>query len=338
MDPLVSILIPAYNEGEFLAETLKSALEQTWQRKEIIVVDDGSTDNTAAIAEGFASSGVRILRQTHQGAAAARNKAYSVCRGDYIQWLDADDLLSPDKISGQLCARSGSEHTKVLFSSPWGRFKYRRERAEFTPTCLWCDLLPQEWLLRKLENNLFMQTATWLVSRDLSDAAGPWNAQLSLDDDGEYFTRVALLSEGIRFIPEGRVFYRFSGAGSLSSVGWSNEKIESLLQSMDLTIRHFRSIDDGDRARHACLTYLQTNLGTFLPARPDLALRIDAIAAELGGQLEKPQLPWKYSWLARMLGDRPAKWAQILLPRFKWSMVRYWDKALFRLEAARRAR
>ena len=104
--PLVSILVPAFNAQEWIADTLHSAIAQTWENKEIIIVNDGSTDQTVAIARKFESESVRIITQKKQGAAAARNKAFSLSRGDYIQWLDADDLLSPDKIARQVEALS----------------------------------------------------------------------------------------------------------------------------------------------------------------------------------------------------------------------------------------
>jgi glycosyltransferase involved in cell wall biosynthesis len=97
--PLVSILIPAYNAEPWIAETIGSALAQTWSNKEIIVVDDGSSDQTLRIAKLFAGKTVSVVTQVNQGAAAARNRAYSLCQGDYIQWLDADDLLDRDKVS-----------------------------------------------------------------------------------------------------------------------------------------------------------------------------------------------------------------------------------------------
>ena len=92
MQPLVSILVPAYNSQEWLADTLRSAIAQTWPRKEIIVVDDGSKDQTTEVARRFASKEVAVVTTENQGAAAARNHAMSLSQGDYIQWLDADDL------------------------------------------------------------------------------------------------------------------------------------------------------------------------------------------------------------------------------------------------------
>ena len=99
MKPLVSILIPAYNAEEWITDTLRCAIAQTWEPKQIIVVDDGSTDRTLAIARQFESDQFRVVTQKNQGAAATRNQALSLCRGDYIQYLDADDLIAPDKIS-----------------------------------------------------------------------------------------------------------------------------------------------------------------------------------------------------------------------------------------------
>src|SRR5437016_1008248 len=139
MNALVSILVPAYNAEKWIAATIKSALGQTWSNKEIIVVDDGSTDQTVAVARRFESNGVRVITTSNQGAAAARNRAFSLSRGDYIQWLDADDLLSPDKIEKQMQAAEKVGNHRTLLSSGWGYFLYRPFKAKFSSSSLWCD-------------------------------------------------------------------------------------------------------------------------------------------------------------------------------------------------------
>src|SRR2546423_13130380 len=111
MNPLVSILIPAYNAQEWIGDTIQSALGQTWPATEIIIVDDGSKDQTLAMARRFASKKVTVVTQTNQGAAAARNRAFSMSQGEYIQWLDADDLLAPDKIARQIRATEKVQKT-----------------------------------------------------------------------------------------------------------------------------------------------------------------------------------------------------------------------------------
>jgi PST family polysaccharide transporter len=337
-DPLVSILIPAYNAQEWIADTLRSALAQTWRRIEIIVVDDGSTDQTLATARRFESDRVRVVTQKNQGAAAARNHAFSLSRGDYIQWLDADDLLSPDKIARQMEALKPYRSKRVLLSSPWGMFMYRHHEGEFIPTSLWCDLPPLEWLLRKMGGNVYMQTATWLVSRELTDAAGPWDPRLLSDDDGEYFCRVLLASEGVRFVPAAKVYYRGPGLAfrSLSYVGQSKRKLDALWLSMQLHIKYLRSLEESERVRAACLIYLQNWLLYFFPEMPDIVKAARELAGELGGHLTTPRLSWKYSWMKTLFGWRVAKHGQLFLLQLRWSMEKSWEKILHRIKTSGR--
>jgi glycosyltransferase involved in cell wall biosynthesis len=332
MKPLVSILIPAYNAEASIGDTIMSALRQTWPRKEIVIVDDGSHDQTLAVARRFASPGVSVSTHANQGAAATRNRAFSLCQGDYIQWLDADDLLARDKIACQMDALEHGANRRTLLSSAWAWFMYRPRKAEFVPTPLWCDLSPVEWLLRKMSQNLHMQTATWLVSRELTDAAGPWNTQLWVDNDGEYFCRVLLRSDGTRFIPDARVFYRRAGPARVSYIGRSERKMEALFVSMQLHIGYLRSLEDSDRVRTACVMYLQTRFPAFYPERPDLVDAAQQLAASLGGRLEIPRLSWKYAWIQKGFGASVAKRAQLSMREQRWAMSRAWDKALSRFD------
>jgi glycosyltransferase involved in cell wall biosynthesis len=327
--PLVSILIPAYNAEEWISDTLTSALAQTWRDKEVIVVDDGSSDSTVRVARRFEEQGVIVESQRNSGAASARNHAYSLCRGEYIQWLDADDLLSNDKVASQIGAAGGDP--RILLSSGWGYFAYRPSRASFRPTALWRSQNPADWLRNKMAGNLHMQTATWLVSRELTEAAGPWNPDILTDDDGEYFCRVLLASNGVQFVPEGRVFYRINGPGRLSNVARSNKRKDSQFESMRLHVGYLLSLEDSPRSRAACVRYLQNWSIEFYPDRPDVLQRIAALAQELGGTVEEPQLRWKYAWLKPLIGPRRAKMAQSILPGIKSSLLRRWDRALHTL-------
>ncbi|HEY6185203.1 MAG TPA: glycosyltransferase family 2 protein [Terriglobales bacterium] len=332
MKPLVSILIPAYNAEAWISDTLRSAIAQTWERKEIIVVDDGSTDQTLAVARKFESDQVRVYTHKNQGAAATRNKAYSLCKGDYIQFLDADDLMGPDKISKQMEALGDSPNKRILLSASWGQFKYRYYRTKFTPNELWCDLSPVDWLVRKMQHNLFMQTACWLFSRELAEAAGPWDTRLLGDDDGEYFCRVLLACESVRFVPEAKVYYREAGSTSLSYVGRSDKKLVAQLVSMDLHIRYIRSLEDSPRVHQACVKLLQNWLCVFYPDRPDLVKQMEDMAASLGGTLQSPKLSWKYSWIGVLFGRHQARRAEVFLQGFRRSLAAWWDKTMFRME------
>lgn len=332
--PLVSILIPAFNAQEWISDAVRSAIAQTWESKEIIVVDDGSTDQTFKVAQQFESEEVLVVTQRQQGAAAARNKALSLSTGDYIQWLDADDLLAPDKIKRQMHALGGGESKRTLLSSAWGKFIYRHQRAQFIPTRLWCDLAPLEWLLCKMEDNVYMQTASWLVSRELTEAAGPWDTRLLGDDDGEYFCRVLLASDGVRFVPDAKMYYRGPGLAfrSLSYIGRSDKKLDAHWLSMLSHIRYLRSLEESDRVRAACVTYVRTSLIHFYPERMDIVKEAEELARDLGGDLGTPGLSWKYSWIRTLFGWRVAKCGQQLLLKSRWSAEKTWDHAAFRME------
>lgn len=100
---LVSVVIPAYNHGRYLGEAIASVLAQTCSPMEIIVVDDGSTDDTAAVARRFEPH-IRYVYQQHSGAAAARNHGVELATGEYLSFLDADDLWVADKLARQMAA------------------------------------------------------------------------------------------------------------------------------------------------------------------------------------------------------------------------------------------
>ena len=328
--PLVSILIPAYNAQEFLSDTVRSALAQSWSPKEIIIVDDGSRDETLTVARQFESASVKVSTHKNRGAAATRNAAYSMAQGDFIQWLDADDLLSPDKVACQMRAAERWGHN-TLYSSGWAFFMYRPQKAHFAPTALWADMSPLEWMTRKMEQNLHMQTATWLVSRELTEAVGPWNTQLLGDDDGEYFARVLMASESVRFVSDGKVYYRVTPSSRLSYIGKSDRKMEAQLASMELNIQYLRSLDDSPRVRAACRTYLCNWLIHFYPERPDLVAHARQLAQSLGGDLPLPKLSWKYQWIQKTFGWSAAKLSQSYYNQLKTRTMRNWDKVLFRL-------
>jgi glycosyltransferase involved in cell wall biosynthesis len=335
MKPLVSILIPAHNAEATIGETIRSALSQTWQRKEIIVIDDGSTDRTPQIARRFASKQVAVVSTDNHGLSAAVNNAYKLCHGDYIQELDADDILAPDKIEKQLGGLREGDTKRTLLSSPWAFFYFRTSRAQFARNSLWNDLSPAEWLIAKMSENLHMQNATWLVSRELAEAAGPWDTRLRYDQDGEYFLRVLLHSAGTRFVPEAKVFYRASGRNRISFIGNSDIKKKSLLRSMRAHIHALRSLEESERVRQACLAYMQTWFHYFCPEQPDIVEELQTLAAELDGHLEEPTLRGKYAWIKPIFGWKAARRAQTETPLFKASMIRYWDKLMYRLENPR---
>src|SRR5262249_26420702 len=113
MAPLVSVLMPVYNREAYLAGAIESILAQTYRPLEIIVVDDGSTDASAAIAQRYAE--VRYAYQPHAGIAAARNRTLSLARGEYLAFLDSDDLWEPSTLDRQMAVMLSAPELGMLF-------------------------------------------------------------------------------------------------------------------------------------------------------------------------------------------------------------------------------
>jgi glycosyltransferase involved in cell wall biosynthesis len=330
MEELVSILIPAFNSEIWLRETIESALAQTWAKKEIIIVDDGSVDNTLLIANKYQSKFVKVFSQENMGACMARNKALEFAQGDYIQWLDSDDLLAPDKIEKQLREIDGGRNSRILLTSSWAPFYYRYQRAKFKSDHLWKDLAPVEWILTKFNENVWMNPAVWLVSRKLTDLAGPWDKRTAPDDDGEYICRVIFNSEKVKFVPEARSYYRKSNPKSLSK-DLSEKALEGIFFAKTLCIGYLLSLEDSERTRAACLKYLQEGISRIYPEHTEILKKANELAEELGGKLSPPVLNWKYSMVKDVAGwsfaDR-IKRAKVML---KASIIRNWDKLLYDL-------
>lgn len=325
MKQLVSILIPAFNAERWIRGCVESALSQTWPRTEIIVVDDESRDNTLEIANSYKSRNIKVVTQENRGACAARNKALSLAQGDYIQWLDADDILHPDKIAIQMREAHGDGNHSILYSSRYGKFFTDVTRSKYEPNGLWEDLDPIEWMIRKFRDNLWMQTGAWLVSRELTRRSGIWDESLSLDDDGEYFCRVAAESERIRFIGGAVIYYRIGNASSLGRTV-SRKACESLLSSLTLSFRTLLALENSTRTRDACLRELQREYIYFYPEHDDLIRRANTLAGEMGGALTPPRLDLKYSIAKSILGWKSAKRLMRMLPAHRQLITKYVEK------------
>lgn len=316
MNKLVSILIPAFNSEEWIGDCIKAAQAQTYPHKEIIVIDDGSMDATLQIARSYNSPNTLIKTQDNRGASAARNYAFSLAQGDYIQYLDADDLLDPDKIAAQLEYAERDHDARVVFSGEWGQFYHYPEKTQFIPDSLWENLSAGEWLYRKVNENLWMPPVVFLLSREIAEMAGPWNEDLSRDDDGEYMCRIIARACEIRFITGARCRKRRT-FGLSSDFTLNDKKLESQAYSIHAHIQLLRSIEDSPRTREACLKLLNRWSKYFYPERPDLIGELEEQAVRLGGHLGPPQLRPKYRLLQRFFGWRLARKAEIAFPAYR---------------------
>jgi glycosyltransferase involved in cell wall biosynthesis len=327
--PLVSICIPAFNSSKWIKSTIQSAISQTWPNKEIIIVDDGSTDNTLDLVREFRSDLINIITQKNRGASAARNRALFSAKGDFIQWLDADDILAPDKIEIQLRNSDKKPTSKVLHSSSWGCFYHRLRSARFVQTPLWQDLSPIQYLSYHLGEADFLPPLCWLVSRSIAESAGDWDERLSYNDDGEYFCRVICASDLIRFHRDARGFYRTGNLSSLSrSLHYSEKAWRSYSLSINLCVEHSLKLENSDEIRRACISALNMvisykNLGDL-----EIIKENEKRIIELGGQNRLPKMSFIHQIVAKIIGIRRANSLKAQMWLLQIVIARYWDKLL----------
>ncbi len=325
MPELVSILIPAYNAEKWIGETVRSALNQTWPRTEIIIIDDGSSDSTAEVARSFRSPSIKVIKQQNAGPCIARNAAYALAQGDFIQWLDADDLLAPDKIQRQMQRIDGSASSKILLAAACGAFYNNPKRARFGPMPVWQNLSPRDLLVQKFSDteciNWHIVVHSWLVSRTLAELAGPWDVRLQRTDaDGEYACRLVAVSDRVLFVPEARCYYRKGLAGSLSATR-TNLKEEELLHR--LLFDHLLSLEDSSETREACLTWLQLWAREFYFKNPDTVDVVSAMSKYLGRPIVSIPISKKFYIAEKVLGWRAARGLQSRVAKTRMFMKKY---------------
>lgn len=289
--PLVSIIIPLYNSEKYIEETINAALQQTWSNKEIIIIDDGSTDNSLAIIRQFESQYVKVYTQNNRGASAARNRGLQEAKGKYIQFLDADDLLSSNKIEAQLeLLEAYPGYISVCGTI---HFKDNTDPLSYP--------LKHEWFSEGSDNSVdfliklyggaligpayggMIQPNAWLTPRELIDKAGPWNEMRNPDDDGEFFCRVILAAKGIRYSYKAINYYRkFDNLKSWSAQK-SRQACSNLLQSTKLKAQHLLARSNDPKARLALSRLFWDNAVNFYPEYTNLA-----IAAEYEAKVLAP--------------------------------------------------
>ena len=211
---LVSVIIPCYNCDRFLEETVNSILQQTFTDYEIILIDDGSTDNTAKIIKSFGSL-VRAEFQPNQGASVTRNRGTAMAGGEFIQYLDADDLLRPDALEKRLGALKSSG-ADVAYSD-WQKL------VEIAPGKFELG----EIISRKIEDihpniEIALFTSFWsppaalLYRRSIVDKIGLWNESLPIIQDARFLLDAGLKGGRFVYVPGVGAEYRVHTGVSLS--------------------------------------------------------------------------------------------------------------------------
>lgn len=265
----LSIIIPLFNNRSTISESIISAADQYIESKEIVIVDDGSTDGSLYIVKNIRSDKIRIYAKKNGGASSARNYAFKCSTGNYIQFLDADDLIAPDKIQKQL-ERISSEGDDVIASGPFINFVNDINENSYLPDNGYRDFeRPIDWLIESMWDRAMFPPVAWLTPRRLIEEAGPWNESLSYNDDTEFFARVLLKARKIVFCNDAISYYRRGIPTSLGSRKDKKARI-SELESLNLVTSHMLNHEDSLRVREACAYKYRKLIYSLYPEHRDL--------------------------------------------------------------------
>lgn len=319
--PLVSICIPAYNSSQFIIQTIESLISQTYRNIEIVVVDDGSKDNTVALLSSIKDTRVKVYSQTNKGAAAARNKAYGLSNGSYIKFLDADDLINSICIEQQLQAIIYKPNS--VATAKWGRF-FTNDLSDFqfSPEHVWKNMPGIDWLIDSLvENGSNMtQPGIFLIPKDLLEKTGLWNESLSLIDDFEFMTRVLAESKEVIFCEEPILYYRGGMEESLS-MQRSRKDLESALNAQLIGTKIILDKKNTAKSRLACANSLQLWAHAFYPKQLDLFETVNEEIKRLGGSSVKMDGGKLFIFLRSLLGWKWAKRVKEVIAPYRKSDI-----------------
>ncbi len=297
--PLVSVVIPTYNCARYIGEAIESVLAQDFEGREIVVVDDGSTDSTREVLGSFGSD-VRCIVQENRGAPAARNTGIRAARGQYIAFLDADDVWLPGKLRLQMEFLEGHPQVGLAFTDAlW--FDERRiiypswtaQRDRFTAGQ---DLPPGGTLIRGLYRELVLQNfitvSSGVFRRSAYAAVGPFEETYRTGEDHHYWLRLAARYP-IGYIHAVLVKYRIRAGGLIQENfdRWYLNEIR-LLREAATWPGHFQIVGRAEWRRrlaelHFRLGWRLLQAGRQREARGHVA---QAIA-------RWPWQPWPYAYL-----------------------------------------
>jgi glycosyltransferase involved in cell wall biosynthesis len=209
--PLVSVVIPAYNCADVIGKTIDSVARQTYGNIEIVVVDDGSSDDTGRVVDGFTGNGkVICLRQENGGPGSARNTGIRAANGDYIAFLDADDSLAPDSIEKRMVLILEADGLELVYSNyfinrPDGSMKQRFDDKYPGNRDFSIRQWPHGVVFEGRPADIFelpfdLWTAAVLASRSLLRLTGPFRTDISIGEDRDMWIRLSLNAGKIGYV------------------------------------------------------------------------------------------------------------------------------------------
>ena len=304
--------MPVYNAGKYIAEAVGSVLNQSYTNWELIIVNDGSTDDTAAVLDQFTDPRISVHQQENSGQCVAANKAFGLSSGRLIKFMDADDIISPGYIAEQV-KRIG-DNDDVVASAAWGRF-YHDDISSFkvNEDLIREDCKPIDWLVSSMDGKqAMMQCALWLIPRAVLEKSGLWDERLSLINDFEFIIRVLLNASEIRFAENSLLYYRSGLQSSLSSLK-STKGAQSAYDSINMGTSHMLAFEPSTRVKKACASCFQNFIYSFYPFHKTLIKGAEHKIKDLGGTTSTFPAGGYTRLLQKIIGWKIVKKLKLLL-------------------------
>ncbi|UEG49455.1 glycosyltransferase family 2 protein [Ferruginibacter lapsinanis] len=314
MSSLVSIIIPCYNAAAYIGQTLESILSQTYTDLEVIVINDGSKDDSEKIIQSFSDKRIKYFSIPNQGQCKASNFGLSKATGEYIKFFDADDLMNDTHIELQLKKLDG--RIDAMASCEWGRFyDGNPQSAVFTAESVWKDMSSLEWLKSSLSQKYDMMGAwVWLIPKKVLDKTGGWDERLSLNNDFEFSIRLLTNVNDVLFAEGAKAFYRSGISGSISA-SLSEQAYKNAILSTDLGCTYLLNKENSVLTRSLCADRYNIWLHRMYPDHPLLCTYLENKIKELGGSNRQIEGGRFFILLSKIVGWKFAKKLKLQLSR-----------------------
>ncbi len=262
----VSIIIPVYNSEKYIADTIASALNQTWENTEIIVVDDGSIDSSLSVIKGIEDEKLKIYTKKNEGVCVARNFGLNKATGKYIQWLDHDDILEENKIEKQISFIKN--HNLKEFDVVYSHYVnfldsvsnillndfFHKEKSYNYPLELFNDMLIARTIILP---------ASYLMHKNLIVEAGGWDENLLNNEDGEFYSRVMTKARSVHYVSGTKVYWRATPNSLSKQVKASHLNFK--YSAWTMIVSNLLKKNNSEHTRYACSQLLYDFITEFRP-------------------------------------------------------------------------
>lgn len=321
--PAISVIMPVYNAEKYVGASIQSVLDQRFSDFELIIINDGCTDQSAAVISSFEDQRIVYHEQPNQGQVIASNNGIKLARGRYIKFFDADDILDPAHLDLQYKVLNGS--TVHLAACQWAVFYEDYHTASFKPEYTNRDYdEPLDWFYDAHHYDVGMLGAwRWLIPRPLLDKAGYWHPDLSLNNDFDFSVRLLCASQGVRYAKGAKLYYRTGNQGALTHSRTRNA-YQSALLTTELAMDQILGLENSARMRRLFANRFQTWIYQIYPEHPDIRRTMHSHIKRLGGSTVKPEGGRLFRFLNQFLPWEIVRWVQFLMHKTIWRPILKW--------------